>query len=111
MLEGVKLADYADNQAFFGTHGSDSDYGNIFKMAQEMYRELRLIKRISDPEASVDRRYIAALNGKFSSTSTEAPIDYKEPPKGATPDRHAAALDLLRAQFGEDGARFARRGG
>ena len=60
MLEGVKLADYADNKAFFGARRLGSDYGNIFKMAQEMYRELRLIKRISDPEASVDRRYIAA---------------------------------------------------
>src|SRR5205085_7521987 len=56
MLEGVKLADYADNQAFFGTAGSDSDYANIFKMAQEMYRELRLIKRSSDAESTVDRR-------------------------------------------------------
>ena len=85
MLKGVKLADYADNQSFFGAAGSDSDYANIFKMAQDMYRELRLIKRIGDPEASVDRRYIAALNGKFSSTPTEAPITYKEPPKGAVP--------------------------
>ena len=85
MLEGVKLADYADNQSFFGTPGSDSDYANIFSMAQEMYRELRLIKRISDAESSVDRRYIAALSGKFSSTPSEAPITYKEPPKGAVP--------------------------
>jgi NitT/TauT family transport system substrate-binding protein len=85
MLEGVKLADYADNQSFFGAQGSDSDYANISKMAQEMYRELRLIKRISDPESTVDRRYIAALSGKFSSTPSEAPIAYKEPPKGAAP--------------------------
>src|SRR5712671_5996782 len=78
MLEGVKLADYADNNAFFGADAS-SDYSNIFKMAEEMYRELRLIKRISDPEASVDRRYVAGLSGKFSTTSTEAPIEYKTP--------------------------------
>ncbi len=85
MLEGVKLADYADNQSFFGAPGSDSDYANISKMAQEMYRELRLIKRVSDPESTVDRRYISALSGRFSSTPSEAPIAYKEPPKGATP--------------------------
>jgi NitT/TauT family transport system substrate-binding protein len=85
MLEGVKLADYADNASFFGTPGSNSDYVNISKMAQEMYRELRLIKRVSDPESTVDRRYIAALSGKFSTTPSEAPISYKEPPKGATP--------------------------
>jgi outer membrane protein OmpA-like peptidoglycan-associated protein/ABC-type nitrate/sulfonate/bicarbonate transport system substrate-binding protein len=85
MLEGVHLADYADNQSFFGTPGSDSDYANIFKMSQEMYRELRLIKHVSDAEPSVDRRYVAALSGKFSNSPSEAPITYKEPPKGAQP--------------------------
>jgi outer membrane protein OmpA-like peptidoglycan-associated protein len=85
MLDGVKLADYADNSGFFGTQGTASDYANIFKMAQEMYRELRLIKRISEPEASVDRRYITSLSGKFSAASTEAPIEYKQPAKGAVP--------------------------
>ena len=84
MLEGVRLSDYADNAAFFGT-GPESDYANIFKMAQEMYREERLIKRTSDPEASVDRRYLAALKGKFPANSTEAPITYKSPAKDAVP--------------------------
>ena len=105
MLQGVKLADYSDNQAFFGTPGSDSDYANIFKMAGEMYRELRLIKHVSDAEASVDRRYIAALNGKFSSTSTEAPITYKEPPKSAVPiatQRRAIYFDANSAKMGLD---------
>jgi outer membrane protein OmpA-like peptidoglycan-associated protein len=85
MLGGVRLSDYADNVSFFGSPNSQSDYANIFKMAQDMYREERLIKRIADPEASVDRRYIVALSGKFSSTSTEAPIEYKAPAKGAVP--------------------------
>jgi len=85
MLGGVRLSDYADNVSFFGTPSAESDYANIFKMAQEMYREERLIKHIADPEASVDRRYIAALSGKFSTTSTEAPIEYKAPAKGAIP--------------------------
>jgi outer membrane protein OmpA-like peptidoglycan-associated protein/ABC-type taurine transport system substrate-binding protein len=85
MLGGVRLSDYADNVAFFGTAGAQSDYANIFKMAQDMYREERLIKHIADPETSVDRRYIEALSGKFSSTSTEAPIEYKAPAKGAVP--------------------------
>ena len=85
MLGGVKLADYADNVSFFGTSGSGSDYANIFKMAQEMYRQERLIRHMSDPESTVDRRYIAALSGKFPSTSSEAPIEYKAPAKGATP--------------------------
>ena len=85
MLEGVHLSDYADNKAFFGTAGSDSDYANIFKTSQEMYRELRLIKRVADTESSVDRRYVAQLAGKFTDSPAEAPLAYKEPPKGATP--------------------------
>lgn len=85
MLEGVRLADYADNVGFFGSRGANSDYANIFRMAQEMYREDRLIKRVADPEATLDRRYLAALSGKFSSTSTEAPLEYKPPAPGAVP--------------------------
>ena len=85
MLEGVKLADYADNLAFFGTSGATSDYDNIFQMAQEMYREERLIKHRSEPSSTVDRRYLTALKGQFSSTSSEAPIEYKAPAKGTTP--------------------------
>src|SRR5579864_181174 len=84
MLEGVKLSDCAENKSFFGSDAS-ADYDNIFKMAEEMYRELRLIKRIADPETSVDRRYVAALAGKVACSSTETPIEYKAPPKGATP--------------------------
>jgi NitT/TauT family transport system substrate-binding protein len=84
MLEGVRLADYADNKAFFG-NGPGSDYNNIMGMAQDMYRELRLIKRVTEVESSVDRRYIAGMEGKFSSASTEPPIEYKAPAKGATP--------------------------
>jgi outer membrane protein OmpA-like peptidoglycan-associated protein len=84
MLGGVRLSDYADNKAFFGT-GAGSDYTNVMGMAQDMYRELRLIKGAPDIEGSVDRRYIAAMEGRFSSQSTEAPIEYKAPAKGATP--------------------------
>jgi outer membrane protein OmpA-like peptidoglycan-associated protein/ABC-type taurine transport system substrate-binding protein len=87
MLEGVRLADYADNRSFFGTPGQDSDYANVFKMAQEMYRELRLTKRTYDAEQTVDRRYLdnIADRGKFSTVSTEAPIEYKQPAKNAVP--------------------------
>ncbi|HEY6967941.1 MAG TPA: phosphate ABC transporter substrate-binding/OmpA family protein [Candidatus Angelobacter sp.] len=86
MLGGVKLADYADNTSFFGTKGSNSDYANIFTMAQDMYRELRMIKHTSDPEDSMDRRYIQQLaNAGFSTASSEKPIQYQQPSKGATP--------------------------
>ncbi len=85
MLEGVRLADYADNKSFFGTKGADSDYQNVFKMATEMYRELRLTKSSPDPEGSVDRRFVDAMADKFSAKSTEAPVEYQQPAKGATP--------------------------
>ncbi|HLW53909.1 MAG TPA: phosphate ABC transporter substrate-binding/OmpA family protein [Candidatus Angelobacter sp.] len=86
MLGGVKLADYADNVAFLGSQGSNSDYANIFNSAQDMYRELRMIKRISNAEDSVDRRYIQQLsNAGFSTASSEAPIEYHQPAKGTVP--------------------------
>jgi NitT/TauT family transport system substrate-binding protein len=85
MLGGVKLADYADNRSFMGTAGSASDYDNILSMAQDMYRELRIIKHTFKPEDSLDRRYIEKLSDSFSMASTEAPIEYKEPARGATP--------------------------
>jgi len=85
MLGGVKLADYADNRSFMGSAGSNPDYDNILSMAQDMYRELRIIKHTFNPEDSLDRRYIEKLAGNFSMASTEAPIEYKEPATGATP--------------------------
>jgi len=85
MLGGVKLADYADNTSFFGTAGSNSDYANVFGMAQDMYRELRMIKHTSNAEDSLDRRYVQQLSGSFSSASTEQPIEYHAPSKGAVP--------------------------
>jgi len=105
MLNGVKLADYADNKSFFGTRGAESDYNNIFKMAQEMYREERIIKRNSDPESSVDRRFLEPLNGKFSSASSEPPIEYKEPAKGAMPiatQRRSIYFETDSAKMGLD---------
>ena len=105
MLGGVQLADYADNKAFFGTRGTDSDYNNIFKMAQEMYREERIIKRNYDPESSVDRRFLEPMSGKFSSASTEAPIEYKEPAAGAVPfatQRRSIYFETGSAQMGLD---------
>jgi NitT/TauT family transport system substrate-binding protein len=62
MLGGVKLADYADNRSFMGTAGSNADYNNILGMAQDMYRELRIIKHTFSPEESLDRRYIERMS-------------------------------------------------
>lgn len=63
MLEGVKLANTADNKAFFGAAGAASDYANIFKMAQEMYREAGVLKGpASDAEGSVDRKLVGSIS-------------------------------------------------
>ena len=86
MLGGVKLADYADNVSFLGSQGANSDYANIFGQAQDMYRELLMIKHTSNPEDSVDRRYIQQLSSSgFSTASSEAPIEYHQPAKSAVP--------------------------
>ena len=86
MLGGVKLADYADNVSFMGQKGATSDYDNIFTMAQQMYRDLRMINHTNDPEDSLDRRYIQQLSSAgFSTASSEAPIEYHAPAKGQAP--------------------------
>jgi len=85
MLEAVRLADYADNLAFFGTPEAPSDYANILTMAHQMYRELRLTRGGPDPEATLERRYLEALRGRFSAVSSEPPIGYRTPPSGAVP--------------------------
>jgi NitT/TauT family transport system substrate-binding protein len=62
MLGGVKLADSNDHKAFFGSSGVGSDYGRIFKSAQEMYREEGVLKGApSDPENSVDRKLVTSI--------------------------------------------------
>ncbi len=65
MLEGVKLADGAENKAFFRAAGMASEYAGIFKMAQEMYREAGVLKgAAADPESSVDRKLLASIAGR-----------------------------------------------
>jgi len=74
MLQGVKLSDYSDNEAFFGKPGDLTDYANIFDMAQNMYRELLQIKqRTPDIEATLTRQAILALRNRFPVHPIEAP--------------------------------------
>src|SRR5437879_218840 len=75
MLGGVKLADYADNRSFMGTAGSNADYANIFQMAQDMYRELRIIRHTANPEESLDRPYMEKLSDMTAIASCQAPLD------------------------------------
>jgi outer membrane protein OmpA-like peptidoglycan-associated protein len=87
-------------------------------MAQQMYREDRIIKRIADPEASVDRRYLEAMKGRFSSLSQESPIEYKAPARGAEPigtqhksiyfDPNSARMSLDSRAIVDDVASFMR---
>jgi NitT/TauT family transport system substrate-binding protein len=85
MLGGVRLSDYADNLGFFGSPTAPGDYANVYRMAHEMYREERLVKGTADPEETLDRRYVTALQGQFSTVSTEQPTRYEQPPSGAVP--------------------------
>jgi len=105
MLDGVRLTDYADNRAFFGSPGEASDYVNVYRMSHEMYRELRLIKGSADPEATLDRRYMTALSGKFSSASSEPPTQYQQPARDAVPiatQRRSIYFETNSARMGVD---------
>ena len=86
MLGGVKLADYADNVVFLRHPGVRIRLRQHFQDGAGDVSPGTADSSISrTPRRRVDRRYIAALSGKFSTTSTEAPIEYKAPAKGATP--------------------------
>lgn len=87
MLAGERLADFADNRQFFGKPNNDSDYTNIFRLAGEMYRELRLTPRIESAENTVDYRYLDNIGdrGVFPTESSEKPARYRQPAAGATP--------------------------
>jgi outer membrane protein OmpA-like peptidoglycan-associated protein len=50
-----------------------------------MYREERLIKRIYEPERSLDKRYLGVIKGKFSAASSEPAPVYAQPAPGAKP--------------------------
>lgn len=105
MLDGVRLADYAENLTFFGKPASSSDYDNIFRRAQEMYREERIIKRVAETEGSVDRRYLDDLSGSFSTASSEPPTQYSPPTKGSQPiatQRRAIYFDVNSSAMSSD---------
>ena len=89
MLEGVRLSDYNENRLFFGINTgksfAQSDYSNIFGMAQEMYRELRIIKKSASPADTVDTRYLVALASKYPGELVVEKPEYKPPAKSAAP--------------------------
>ena len=62
-------------------------------------------KGSADPEASADRRVLTALSGKFSTTSSERPPEYKSPPEGAVPiatQRRSIYFETNSARMGVD---------
>ncbi len=85
MLEGVKLADYSENSQFFALKGGLSDYANIFNMAQDTWRDLRVIKRSTDPLKTVEPRFVKNLEAKYPQAAPEAAPTYTAPAKSATP--------------------------
>lgn len=85
MLEGVKLSDYAENAQFFALQGGISDYDNIFNMAQDTWRDLRVIKKSSDPASSLETRFLKSLASKYPVTTAPESPTYSAPAKSAVP--------------------------
>src|SRR5207244_772495 len=54
-------------------------------VVSDSFCEARVIKHPTNAEDSLDRRYVEKLSDSFSMTSSEAPIEYRQPSKGATP--------------------------
>lgn len=86
MLEGVKLSDYNENRLFFALGGgASSDYANVFNLAQDTWRDLRVIKRSADPSQSVDTGFLKSLASKYPGTAPAETPEYAAPAKTATP--------------------------
>ena len=106
MLGGVKLADYADNKAFFG------DARRRFRLRQHLQNGAGDVPRAAPHQAQlrsggergpplscdpVERQVLGRLS--------EPPIEYKEPPKGATPiatQRRSIYFETNSAKMGLD---------
>ncbi len=85
ILEGVKLSDYYENKLFF-QNGKNSDYCNIFSMAQQSWREQLVIgKTVEDPTTTADLRFVDALAKKYPGEAIAEVPEYHPPAKGATP--------------------------
>jgi len=85
MLEGVKLSDYNENKLFF-QNGKNSDYCNIFSMAQQGWREQLVIgKTVEDPTTTADLRFVEALAKKYPGQAVAEVPEYHPPAKGETP--------------------------
>ena len=105
MLGGVKLADYADNKAFFGTRGADPTTPTSSKWPRRCIARTASSSAPSTPRPASTAATCDQLNGKFPNASSEAPTEYKEPPKGATPiatQRRSIYFDTNSAKMGLD---------
>ena len=111
MLGGVKLADYADNKSFFGTRGADSDYANIFKMAAGHVPRAAPHQTHLRPGGERRPPLHRSVERQILERVLRAAHRIQGAGQGRRPHRHPAPLHLLRTQFGQDGPRFARRGG
>jgi NitT/TauT family transport system substrate-binding protein len=59
MLQDVKLPDYAETRAFFGTQGLVT-YQSIYKTAQGIWRKIGKVSEVYEPYQTVDTRFLEA---------------------------------------------------
>ena len=90
-----------------GHGGSNPDYDNILSMAQDMYRELRIIKHTFNPEDSLDRRYVEKLAEQFLHGIERGADRIQGARERRDADCDATSVDLLRPELFQDESGFA----
>jgi len=61
MLQGVKLADYQDNLAYFGTDSKPGQYWQVFDSANTIYKSEHVIETPADPKSVTDTSLLLTL--------------------------------------------------
>lgn len=61
MLGGVKLADYKDNLAYFGTVQQPGQYWTVFNSANKIYKSEGIIEKPADPRAVTETSLLVNL--------------------------------------------------
>jgi len=61
MLSGIKVMDYGDNRAFFGTSSAPGPVGQAYKNAVDAWLQEGLIKKPSKPEDGIDGTFVSSL--------------------------------------------------
>ena len=64
MLEGVKLSDYQNNLAYFGTESHPGKYWEVFAEANKIYQQEGIISKPADPQSATDTSLLIHLYEK-----------------------------------------------